>query len=204
MFGLGPTSSAHHLLTHHHNAALKGAACLRLARYTLTYANKKVVIGRSIFLQHQQKKSFMSHHLFNTNTMCLLCLYVQNVAFYLQLAVVASTSPTTSSSSSSPCSPCSSPSPATPCTARLLVAGHLCHPPLHLLQALQDRHSELVIWANSGTQKKNMLAHQVPSSVQKQTNKKVCLYYYWHRQPCVLTRQMITQYAPQVAPNMLL
>lgn len=54
MFGLGPASSAHHLLTDHHNTALEGAARLRLARYTLTYTNTKVVIDHSIFLQQHE------------------------------------------------------------------------------------------------------------------------------------------------------
>lgn len=31
MFGLGPASSAHHLLTDHHHTALKGAAGLHLS-----------------------------------------------------------------------------------------------------------------------------------------------------------------------------
>lgn len=45
MFGLGPASSAHHLLADHHNAALKGAAGLHLARYNLTYIKEEFVIG---------------------------------------------------------------------------------------------------------------------------------------------------------------
>lgn len=36
MFGLGPASSAHHLLTDHYDPAFKGAAGLGLDRYTLT------------------------------------------------------------------------------------------------------------------------------------------------------------------------
>lgn len=45
MFGLGPASSAHHLLTDHHDTALKGAAGLHLARYTLTYTKEQIIIG---------------------------------------------------------------------------------------------------------------------------------------------------------------
>lgn len=85
---------------------------------------------------------------------CILCLIgtyciTQQIivrainSSYLRLTVGPSTSysSTSSAATSSP----SSTSAATPCAAWLLVAGHLRHPPLHLLQALQDRHSELVI-----------------------------------------------------------
>lgn len=37
MFGLGPASSAHHLLADHHNAAFEGAAGLHLTRDTFKY-----------------------------------------------------------------------------------------------------------------------------------------------------------------------
>lgn len=45
MFGLGPASSAHHLLAHHHNSALEGAAGLHLARYNLTNTKEEFIIG---------------------------------------------------------------------------------------------------------------------------------------------------------------
>lgn len=44
MFGLGPASSAHHLLADHHNTALEGAAGLHLAGYTLTYTKEEIII----------------------------------------------------------------------------------------------------------------------------------------------------------------
>lgn len=60
MFGLGPASSAHHLLTDHNDTALKGAAGLRLGRYTLTYEKEQNVIGCSIFLFNNSKGSLSS------------------------------------------------------------------------------------------------------------------------------------------------
>ena len=44
MFGLGPASSAHHLLADHHDAAIEGAAGLHLARYTLTYTKEEIIV----------------------------------------------------------------------------------------------------------------------------------------------------------------
>lgn len=50
MFGLGPASSAHHLLTDHHHPALKGAARLQLARHHLTGAEDNFISARCLCL----------------------------------------------------------------------------------------------------------------------------------------------------------
>lgn len=57
MFGLGPASSAHHLFADYNNTALKGAAGLHLARYTLEYTKGEFVIGDCICIFKNKKKS---------------------------------------------------------------------------------------------------------------------------------------------------
>lgn len=91
MFGLGPASSAHHLLADHHHSALKGAARLQLARHHLTGAEDEFISTQCLclFIITNTQKSFNCVAILSTKGRhCDCCIVSHTQGFYVWILCI--------------------------------------------------------------------------------------------------------------------